>query len=359
MATIDCDVHPEAPLSTFLPYLDSRWRRYAESFGLRTRQETDSFPGLRSPSRRMDAVPPGGGKAGSDPAFAAEQLLDGYGVDLGVLNCLAGQVTHVGINQPAEFSAAMARATNDWTLQAWMESDSRWLGTIHNRGEEPKTAVREIERCVAASDRFVQIAATPRPERPLGNPRYWDLFEAATHYDLPISLHPGGLGGHANHATGLPSTFYELHVGLHFGVVSTLGSLICEGVFERWPTLKFAVIESGWAWVAPWAWRLDSAWRVLHEEVPHLQRKPSEYLADHFWFSSQPMETPENPKWFNRAYEQFERLGLERRLMFATDYPHWDFDSPDTALPRTLPEQTQREIRALNACELYGLELPA
>src|ERR1700741_4352829 len=120
---IDCDVHNEAPLSTFLPYLDERWHEYARSYGLRTRQEQDAFPGLRTPSRRLDAIPPGGGMPGSDPAFAREQLLDRFGIDIAILTATQGQSTHIGHNQPAEFSAAMARATNDWALDAWFQSD--------------------------------------------------------------------------------------------------------------------------------------------------------------------------------------------------------------------------------------------
>jgi len=354
---VDCDVHNEGTPATFAPYLPQRWRSHVEAYGLRSREELDSYPALRTPSRRADAHPPGGGPPGSDPEFSRRQLLDEFGIDIGVLTCLQGQAVHVGYNQPAELSAALARATNDWVLDAWFGSDPRWRSAIHARVEEPRAAVAEIERCAAASDRFVQIAVAPRTERPLGHPKYWDLFEAAAELDLPISLHPAGMGGHSGHATGVPSSFFELHAGLHFSIFSAISSLIFEGVFDRWPTLRIVVIELGWAWVAPWAWRLDACQRVLGSEVS-LQRKPSEYIADHFWFTTQPMEAPEDPRWFNAVYEQFESVGLAGHLMFSTDYPHWDFDSPLSAVPKSLPEETRSAIFGGNAAALYGLGAP-
>jgi predicted TIM-barrel fold metal-dependent hydrolase len=40
--------------------------------------------------------------------------------------------------------------------------------------------------------------------------------------------------------------------------------------------------------------------------------------------------------------------------MFASDYPHWDFDSPAMVLPRAVPKELRAKIMAGNACRLYG-----
>ena len=83
-----------------------------------------------------------------------------------------------------------------------------------------------------------------------------------------------------------------------------------------------------------------------------LQRAPSEYVREHFWFTTQPIEEPEKLQWLP---EVLERSGVGDRLMFSSDYPHWDFDSPLEAIPETLPETTRRKLFYQNACRLYGL----
>jgi uncharacterized protein len=47
-------------------------------------------------------------------------------------------------------------------------------------------------------------------------------------------------------------------------------------------------------------------------------------------------------------------MDAEHILMFSSDYPHWDFDSPTRAFPR-LPEHVHRAIFSDNARELFGL----
>jgi predicted TIM-barrel fold metal-dependent hydrolase len=85
--------------------------------------------------------------------------------------------------------------------------------------------------------------------------------------------------------------------------------------------------------------------------VPTLQRRPSEYVRDHIWVTTQPMEEPHNPEHFKRIVEN---IGADR-MMFATDYPHWDFDAPDQAIPSRLPEEQERAIMAETARSFYKL----
>ena len=97
---------------------------------------------------------------------------------------------------------------------------------------------------------------------------------------------------------------------------------------------------------------MDRIWERFRKEVPHLKRPPSEYLREHFWFATQPMEEPENP---NDLYDVFDWVGWER-LMYSSDYPHWDYDDPRFVLRVRLDEDKKRRLFRDNAVALYGLE---
>jgi predicted TIM-barrel fold metal-dependent hydrolase len=47
-------------------------------------------------------------------------------------------------------------------------------------------------------------------------------------------------------------------------------------------------------------------------------------------------------------------MDAEHLLMFSSDYPHWDFDSPAQAFPK-LPKQLHDRIFRNIAAEFYGL----
>jgi predicted TIM-barrel fold metal-dependent hydrolase len=48
-------------------------------------------------------------------------------------------------------------------------------------------------------------------------------------------------------------------------------------------------------------------------------------------------------------------IGAPEMILFSSDYPHWDFDSPKVALP-ALPADWKEKIFWRNAAELYGLK---
>jgi predicted TIM-barrel fold metal-dependent hydrolase len=157
--------------------------------------------------------------------------------------------------------------------------------------------------------------------------------------------------------TGTPNYYVDEHTDFadfNFPIVS---SMIYEGVFERFPRLKVGLIELAWSWAVPITWRLDRAYDLMRGEVSHLQRRPSEYIAEHFWFSTQPMEEPDGLGWFDDVYQLFADT-LADKLMYSSDYPHWDFDEP-SVLPSTLPVDTRRKIVGQTASSVYGIPLRA
>ena len=348
-AVIDGDIHPAlASPKSLDPYLSQRWRAHRQQLsGFSYSGAT--YPRANPNAARVDSWPPNGQPPGSDLNFMREQLLDEWDIEVGVLQPLLG----AGAQRNLEYGAAMSHAINDWLLAEWLEPEPRLRASLVIPYEDADLSAAEIDR-VGDQPGFVQIMLVIRTSEPLGRRKYWKIYEAAVRHDLPIGIHFGGAGGGPITGTGWPSFYIEDHAGMSTVFQSQVVSLICEGVFEQFPSLKVILVEGGFAWLGPLAWRLDAAWRKLKSEVPHVKRLPSEYIREHFWLTTQPMEEPHRPEYFVQMLEHFPPLA--DRLMFATDYPHWDFDAPDSALPRVrLPQGTYQKIMAENARALYRL----
>jgi predicted TIM-barrel fold metal-dependent hydrolase len=348
---IDCDVHSNSQ-EKIVALLPERWKQYVDRVGVRC----FPFRGISSGngSYRLDTFPPSGGP-GSDPEFAREQLLDEYGVTAAVLNT----ITYGTGNIPNELATALMRAANEFNQQ-WLDSDERWRAAINVNLGDPASAVAEIERCRGISDRYVQVLVDPNSERPAGNPAYWPIYEAAEAMGIPIGIHIVAKSkDRLETALGQTTYYYELRTALDILAQTATCSLIFEGVFDRFPNLQVGLIETDWTWVVPMAWRLDATWRVQKDEIPNLQRRPSEYFREHFWHSTQPMLETERPEQIYEAFDQLESNGFGERLMFATDYPHWDMDSPFETIPARLSDEAKWRLLGGNASKLYGIDIPS
>jgi predicted TIM-barrel fold metal-dependent hydrolase len=346
---IDCDIHPKNSLEDLKPWLSNRWWSYLQTYGQRQRHGLAGpyqYPKSQPGACRRDAWPPTGGQPASDLGFMREQLLDLYGIEFGVMNPLSpsGQG-----NQLDELSAAMTHAINECQLDFWVRREPRLKASVVVPYEDAEASVKEI-RLRAGDSRFAHVLFLSRTGDLLGKKRYWPIYQAAMETGRPIGVHVFGSSGRPMSNTGWPSYYIEEITGHAASLAASVTSLIVEGVFERYPQLKFVLIEGGFAWMPSLGWRLDKNWRRMKDEVPHLRKAPSEYLREHFWVSTQPMEEAESPE---HLIDVMDWIGWDK-ILFATDYPHWDFDNPLTALPPSLSEGRRNMIFNHNAKALYG-----
>jgi predicted TIM-barrel fold metal-dependent hydrolase len=347
---IDADVHNAIKSrADLLPYLPRVWHEQWLATGAGVSGSYYSPVGVM----RRDAIPDDGGSAGSSPAFTLKDHLDRYHIDYAILT--GSDVLGISLHPDLDYGNAVAQAYNDWVEDFWLKASPRYRGSILINASDPPAAVREIER-VAAREGMLQVIMASASQMPYGQRFYHPIYEAAERHRLPIAIHPGtegkGVGG-APVPAGYPSRYMEWHNALSVNYIAQINSLVCEGVFVRFPTLKFVAIEGGVAWLPHVMWRMDKNYKSLRASAPWLKGRPSEYIREHVRLTTQPIEEPDEPRNLVRLVEM---VGAVDMLMFSSDYPHWDFDNPKTAL-RGFGADQRRRILWDNAAALYGLRV--
>ncbi|MFM1653277.1 amidohydrolase family protein [Brevibacillus sp. B_LB10_24] len=350
-AIIDCDIHHNiAGLKDLYPYLSKKYRDQIDHWG----DQLPLLPFLKGggvKGRRNDSFPENGRPAAGDLDFLQKQLLDEYNIRYGILT---GQHYRIYASQQVEYAEALCAAHNDWTIDQWLDKCDKLRASIFVPIQDPLLAAKEIDR-MAKDKRMVQVITVSGARMPYGQRFYYPIYEKCVEYNLPFAIHVGyegdGIFGTPT-SVGYPSHYAEWKALRPPSFMAHLASFIYEGVFERFPTLKVGLIEGGFYWVAPFLWKMDHDWKSLHTQVPWLKKPPSEYYKSNVFIGSQPVqETPEKEIFV----QHMEWLNAKDNLVFCSDYPHWDFDSPTHAFPAKLDPELRNNIFYNNASKLYKL----
>jgi uncharacterized protein len=337
---IDCDIHPAAskayPVEPFIP----------EEFREAMRQGMGGEPGHGHANpfgvTRRDA-------SCDDPHQVGRDHLDRYGIAYAVLQPPGMRVS---LTHNIDVGSGKARAWNDWQINTWLAADRRYLGSVCVNVRDPDRAAAEIHRA-GEHPQMVQVNVGGDSDDLYGHRRYFSIYQACADMDLPLCLHPGSEGSlDSSTPVGRPSTYFEWHTGIPITFQAHLISMVTEGVFAKFPRLRLVLCEGGVAWLAHTCWRMDKNFKALRATTPWLKRLPSEYVFEQVRLTTQPLEEPANPE---HQLQLFEMIQAHRTLMFATDFPHWDFDDPTRVFPRKIDAALRRRIMYDNAAELYGL----
>ncbi|MBI1294200.1 amidohydrolase family protein [bacterium] len=344
---IDCDLHNTLPsLTALYPYLPDFWVDYCNESAFRE-PDADDYPPGSPLTTRPGTQPKSSVPAGSDLDLLRRQVLDAFPVAMGVLNC-AYRVSSVH-NQ--DLAAALATAINRWQIDEWLNKEPRLRASLVVPSQNPQLAAEEIER-FGDHPGFVQVVLPVRSEAPYGNRRYDPIFAAAVRHDLVIGIQYGGAPGHPSTPSGWAMTYLEEYAGMSSVFQSQVMSLIIEGAFDRFPGLRVSLIEGGFTWLPSLMWRLDKEWKGLRYNTPWVKRLPSDYMRQHIRLTTQPLDAPADLEQLRQILEQIES---DEMLLFATDYPHYQFDAPEDAWPLALDERTLAKILHGNAQAWYRL----
>jgi len=139
---------------------------------------------------------------------------------------------------------------------------------------------------------------------------------------------------------------------------TSFSQLVASGVFDRLPDLRIFFAETRLGWVPFWMNEADfwferhRHWSQRYLGFQPPERKPSEYIKDHFLFSVQGPELV--------AIELRHHLGVDN-IMFATDFPHIECEWPNTkpaleALTAALPSDEKYKVIAGNVIEYFDLD---
>lgn len=342
---IDCDVHPilAGGMETLCRYSPRDWaerfrRKGVQLAGtsgvpLRFQHPNGSVP-------RTDARGPAGGVAGSDPHYLIADLLDGNGVEIALLNCIQAGAVMAALSG-AEESVVLARAYNEFFAQEWLSLDRRLRYAATVPVQVPDAAVAEIRRVAG----HPQVAAISLPllNIQMGHRWYWPIYAACEEAGLPVFLHVTGIesliAGTPQITAGTFDHYIDRYLAMPQLAESSVRNLVFSGVFERFPKLNFVFAEFGFLWLLPLLWRMDRVWRGLRHDVPWVTRPPSETVRGRCFFTTQPVDEPEDP----RDLERMMTLIGEEVLCFSSDYPHWDNDMPGNTL-RFLPAAMREKV---------------
>lgn len=349
---VDCDVHPAPRRDALMEYLDPKIAREVKlkAQGAVNGLYYDPPDYHHSKAMRVDAFPDDGEFACSDPALAFQQLVLDSGSDLIMLGPTSG-----GMGDSDEEVTAMAAATNLWQDSAWLNKEDNWhgrfYGSICANITEPERAAREIEHW-AGHEKFKQVLIHAEPRPSWGHPKYDPIWAAAVKHNIPVSCHLGR-GKHnllPMSPVGFMTYNHDFMVTYSMLAANQVMSLIFDGVFERFPTLQIVFIEHAFSWILPLMWRMDSIHAARGNETG-LSKEPSQYVRDNIWFTTQPLDYPEDKLELTRA---FEWMQADKMMLFSSDYPHWTFDEPRW-LAKHIPDQMRDAVMYQNALDLFGL----
>jgi uncharacterized protein len=236
-------------------------------------------------------------------------------------------LSNFGLEQAGEVELAVeaARAHNRMMTE-FCSVDRRLLATGYVPLVDRKRALELAREAIALGAKAIIVPSRHPPGFSPSHVELAPLWATVQEAGLPILFHVGGEEKmHRDYLeNGLPfvkdfhggdENFTSLtFMAIPLSVWQTLSALVIDGVFDRFPRLKFGAIELGASWLPSLMKFLDSGCAAFakEERLQKLSATPSEILRRQLRVTPYPHE---DVRWI------MENSGQEM-VLFSSDFPH-------------------------------------
>lgn len=252
-----------------------------------------------------------------------------------------------------ERSTVYANAYVDYMLDQVVDPSKGIYTGVPIPHQNPEEAAELVDRVGDEEGIIGVVFMGGIVEPPIDDRRYDAIYAAAEKHGLTVVVH-GDAGDIDNFYLSGFSNYLEVHnLGFLWGNLAAITSLVVQGVPEKFPELDFVFLESGLFYIPAAMYRLDAEYLREREMAPLLQKRPSEYMKESFYFGTQPLEQPARMSYFA---DIIEMIGGAGRVLYASDYPHTDYDIPTTITDMSgLSADDKRKILGKNAEAVFGI----
>ncbi|WP_433602463.1 amidohydrolase family protein [Nocardia sp. CA-135953] len=368
---ISADGHAGADIQHYKPYLESKWHaefdEWAKAFN-------DPWLEVEDSDRKFGVASGGGDSTFSWDSSKRNEALEAEGI--------VGEVIFPN-TAPPFFPSAILTAAAPRTRE---EYERRWAGLrAHNRwlvdfcGQLPgrragvaQVFLNDVDDTVGELHWIKESGLTggiilpgdsPDNLVPLYLPRYNRIWELCAEYDIPVHRHANVPGHSPTPEYGVAAPAIGL-IEAPFFAKRGLAHMIFNGVFERYPNLKYVTTEDGAGWVPSHLAELDGLYEAAHVSgsiVHHfvgaaaegMTKKPSEYFASNCYLGASFLTGPE--------CAMRDQIGVDK-IMWGSDLPHLEGTYPYSleamrAAFAGVPESEVRRMLAGTAAEVYNFDL--
>ena len=357
MLIVDVDAHhyENEHMREMLPYVENEVLKQLlmGSFTAGARSSMVSDIGYQDSGGRVTRYPLRQSEHTEGPVHRDVQLgqrwMDAMSVDY---SCLfpTGMLL-VGLHPHRETEVELCWAYNRWlTERVLPESGGRLYSMLCLPFNDPEASYRQV--CEFGHRRGVGgfMITTVRPKTAVYDNAYMKTYRAIEERGLVLSFHSNVAWSETTFQSC--NRFLSAHaLGFSWYNILHCTNWVVNGMGERFPKLPVAWMESGLAWIPFLMQKLDHEYMLRPSEAPLLKKKPSDYMRD-MYYSTQPMEIQDE----QALATTFRMINAETQLLYASDYPHWDFDLPSTIWDRPwLTERARHNILGGSAARLFKL----